>query len=358
MVRTTLIAALLSILVPSGPAAGDEVALRTHGFFDVEMEIGNKNEAAERGTFDQHHLTVIWQAILDKKFRLLFETSYEHGPTLEGASGEGKIYLPKAYAEYGHSDALRLRFGKFLPPFGIYNERHDATPTVIPTVLPQSVYGKHPNLSGVLADSLGQSVRAYPRFATGAWVLGRTWFGEWEVEYNMYFTNGRGDEPHEKDDNRNKGIGTRLVVTPPLGIRFGVSWYADRNGSLNDARQDAVGFDVEYDASALYLEAGVVLPRLETLAADGTPTGDRREPRGWYVMSGYTIWGGTTPFAYHDQYDPDNEVDGDRVHDTAIGVNHALAPTVFLKGEVHFVEFEAAGRDGYHNLVASLAVAF
>ncbi len=352
------ISAMLMLLACAGSAHGSGAELQSFGFFDIEAEFGNKDEAAERGTFDQHHLTMIWHTAVNEQFRVLFETAYEHGPTLKAGSGEGKIYLPKAYAEYHRTDALRVRLGKFLPPFGIYNERHDATPTVVPTVLPQSVYDKHLNLSGALADSLGQKVRAYPRFATGAWVLGTAWLGEWELAYQAYLTNGRGSSSHEKDDNRNKGIGGRLVVTPLRGPRLGISWYGDRNGELNDARQDALGIDLEYDSTDLYFETGMILPRLETLAADGTPTGVRREPFGWYVMAGYTLRDRTTPFVYHDRYDPDRDVADDGQYDTAIGINHALAATVFLKAELHFIAFEDQNRQGYRNLVTSLAVAF
>jgi hypothetical protein len=347
---------LLIVALSSTTAAAIE--LNTYGFFDVEAEIGNKNAAAKRGTFDQHHLTLIWQGQVDPRFSVLFETSYEHGPNLSDGALEGKVYLPKAYCEYMQSDALLLRAGKFLPPFGIYNERHDATPTVIPTVLPQSVYGKHADLVGPGAGEFGRNVQAYPRFATGIWALGTTFADSWEFTYHAYLTNGRGANEHEADDNTNKGFGTRVLVTPPGFPRFGFSYYSDRNGSLDGARQAAFGADLEYSRGAWFLECGSILPQFEELDAAGTRSGSTRRARGGYVMAGYTLWDRTTPFAYFDRYDPDRDTADDAIDDATMGINHMLSDSVFLKAEIHLVDFEDPARRSYWNSIASLAVAF
>ncbi len=346
---------VLLVLTPTGVIADD---LTTYGFFDLEMEIGNKDGAAKRGTFDQHHLTLIWQKQLDPRFSVLFETSYEHGPNLSDGTLEGKIYLPKAYCEYMRTDVLILRMGKFLPPFGIYNERHDATPTVIPTVLPQSVYGKHLNLLGAEVAEFSQKVRAYPRYATGLWTLGTAFKNDWEFDYHAYVTNGRGDDPSEKDDNANKGFGSRFVVTPPGLPSLGFSYYSDRNGSLDGARQNAFGTDLEFSAGPLFIEAGSLFPELEGLNDDGRRNGSIRRPLGGYIMAGFTLWDRTTPFAYLDRYDPDRDTGNDAVSDLTLGVNHMLANSVFIKSELHLYRFQDAAKSGYWNAIASLAVAF
>ncbi|MFH1278074.1 MAG: hypothetical protein ABIK65_06825 [Candidatus Eisenbacteria bacterium] len=353
---------LLLLIAPIQEAGADPEgrypSTRIYGYFDLEAEVNDKDAKGERWTFDQHHLTAITYVELSARYRVLFETSWEHGPVHEATDGTGKIYLPKAYLEYFRSDALRLRAGKFLPPFGIYNERHDATPTVIPTVLPPSVYGSHPNLTGAMADSLGRSERAYPRFASGVWLLGNLFAGGWGVEYNGYLVNGRGSDPDEKDDNTNKGLGTRIVLTPPGdAVRFGVSWYGDRNGELSDARQDAFGADIEASLGNGILEGGVILPRYEELTEDGAPDGHRREAAGAYLFAGYCFFDRLTPFVYHDVYDPDRDAKDDRETDTTVGANFALDFTVFLKGEVHFLGFED-DRDGYRKYITSVAVAF
>ncbi len=353
-----LTALCLSILLLPSPALAGRADHRVYGFFDIEYEIGNNDESARDGTFDQHHLTLIRRAELDERYSFLFEASFEHGPSLSENALEGKVYLPKAYFEMQASDALQLRAGKFLPPFGIYNARHDATPTVLPTVLPGSVYGKHLNLSGPLAADLGQKVRAYPRFCTGIWLLGRRDIDAWELEYNLFLTNGRGAQCSERDDNGNKGLGTRVVITPAFGARLGFSYYRDRNGEVGNASQSAFGADIEYELGDFILEAAVIRPRFEKLAADGSLTGDFQNPLGFYLMAGYTFWGGTTLFGYYDRYDPDSDVSPAIELDRVLGINQQLKQSVFLKGEIHERNIESLADPSYRTFIASLAVAF
>ncbi len=349
----------MAVLLLPSPVAADDNGLRTYGFFDIEAEVGDRDAAAKRWTFDQHHLTVIWLYDLDDHSRVLFETAYEHGPTIGESSYEGKIYLPKAYWEFMASDGAKIRVGKFLPPFGIYNERHDATPTLIPTVLPRSVYGKHLNLSGALSDSLGRKVRAYPRFAAGAWLLGDLFLGDWDVEYHAYLVNGRGAESIEEDDNTNKGIGGRLVISPPVGtLRIGISAYGDRNGELNNAKQQAFEADFECTPGDLFLEGAVLLSRFEELDSLGGLTGRFHERRGSYLMAGYTFFDRLMPFVYYDytDHDPDRSDDGET--DITVGVNHNLRQSVYLKGEVHFRSFQDDTIDPYRTFISSVSVAF
>ncbi len=357
LMQGAAIASLLIILSGSQVLAGSR-QLNTFGFFDIEWEQGDSGPAAERGTFDQHHLTLICQARLSDSALILCETAYEHAPTHGASAGTGKIYLPKAYYEVMRSDALKFRAGKFLPPFGIYNERHDATPTLLPTVLPRSVYGKHPNLSGALTDSLGQKVRAYPRFSTGLWVLGNFYSRNWELEYHFYLSNGRGDTPHEQDDNSNKGLGGRCVVTLPSGPRIGLSYYQDHNGAVANAEQSALGVDLEYGRGDLIVEAGLIWPQFEILDEAGRSSGESRAPRGSYLFLGYSIAGGVTPFAYYDLYDPDLDAGSDGERDLVFGVNHPVAENVFIKAEIHSYSFEMEERESYRRFITSLAVAF
>ena len=75
-------------------------------------------------------------------------------------------------------------------------------------------------------------------------------------------------------------------------------------------------------------------------------------------MAGYTLWDRTTPFAYFDRYDPDRDTADDAIDDATMGINHMLSDSVFLKAEIHLVDFEDPARRSYWNSIASLAVAF
>ncbi len=336
-----------------------------HGFFDIRAEVGDGDDSAKRWTFDQHRLTVIWLFDLDNRSRILFETSYEHGPELSSSSMEGKIHLPKAYWEFMASDAAKIRVGKFLPPFGIYNERHDATPTLIPTKLPSSVYGMHVighggnDDHGDHTDSLGQKGRVYARLGTGLWLLGREYLNGWELEYHAYLINGRGEEQNEKDGNANKGIGGRLVVGPPGGTtRIGISAYRDRNDMQSNAKQQTAAVDLEFAYADFFLEGAAIFAGFEMTDSLGGLTGKMHHHLGYYVMAGYTFFDRLTPFAYYDIVDHDPDGPGGGETDLTVGINHNLRQSVYLKGEVHFRSFEEEGKDSNKMLITSLAVAF
>lgn len=58
-----------------------------------------------------------------------------------------KQHLLQSYGEYTFDDSLRLRFGKFLAPFGIYNDVRYITPLYASVVLP-TMYQAGGNYSG------------------------------------------------------------------------------------------------------------------------------------------------------------------------------------------------------------------
>jgi hypothetical protein len=154
----------------------------------------------------------------------------------ESRGGEGQIALERAWIEYGHTDGFIVKAGKFLPPFGIYNLFHDATPTFLSTFLPNAVYGKH-------ANTTGSTQRMFSKFGTGLQVLGTARVGEvgWELNYYAYLINGRGPNEGEKDNDKNKGIGGRFMVQAPSDMfRAGVSFYQDDNGNRSGTQQRTI----------------------------------------------------------------------------------------------------------------------
>ena len=329
-----------------------EQKLHVYGFFDVEAEVSNKDAAGKRWTFDQHHLNVITTYILDDRFRVSTEIEWEHGPLYSPASSTGNIYLAKAFLEYKHSDAFLVRAGKFLSPFGIYNERHDATPTFLSTFLPQSVYGNK-------ELSFGGKGRLFAKHSTGVQALGNLTAGEWEAKYQVYLSNGRGPNDSEQDNNANKGLGWRLAIRPPVEeLRIGTSYYTDKNGTAKNTKQTSLGFDVEYDISAAHIEAEYFLPELETVDTAGVPTGRFRRVNGYYVLGAYTFFDVLTPFVRYESFDPDLDIGNNGENITTVGLNYAVTSSVFLKGEVQFFRHKNPSAKTYELFVASVAVAF
>lgn len=355
-----LVAVVALVCLPAGrlDAQTARPKLKTYGYFDMEVMASFKKDNAEPWSFDQHHLNLITIYTINDRYRVFTEIEYEHGPFFSESESSGMILLEKAYLEYKHSDALRVRIGKYPSPFGIYNERHDATPTFIATRLPHSVYGKHELASG-------RKDQLFAKFATGIQVVGDLYSYGWETRYHFYVSNGRGRKPGGADDNSNKGLGGRLVVSPPLAnLRLGASYYTDKHGLVNHAEQRSLGVDIEFDLGNLHLESEVLINRSEKVDTTGQPTGEFRKALGYYVMAAYTFGDKVTPFVRYEYSDHgSSEVNGLKKM-SMIGINVALTQQVYLKNEVHFSYDHHTDHsyiddpDQYYMYVGSIAVAF
>lgn len=237
-------------------------------------------------------------------------------------------------------------------PFGIYNERHDATPTFLSTFLPQSIYGNQ-------EQSFGGKGRLFAKHSTGVQILGNIRVGELGANYQVYGSNGRGPNESEKDNNSNKGLGWRFVISPPLKeLRVGTSYYTDKNGNANDTRQSALGFDIEFDVSSAHFEAEYFLPTLERVDTVGIPNGSFRKANGYYFLGAYTLFDALTPFARYELFDPDIDLGNNGEHITTVGLNYAVTSSVFLKSEVQFFRYDNSSTNDYELFVTSVAVAF
>ncbi len=330
-----------------------EKNINIYGWFDLEFEKSNKDDVGKMGTFDQHHLNVISIYKLDNQFRLFTEMEWEHGGTYEsGKNGSGKIYLTRAWVEFKHNDAVKIQAGKILVPFGIYGERYDATPAFFSTFLPNSIYGKHEN-------SVGLKDRLYSKWLTGIQILGNAYVADWSIQYYGYFTNGRGPKPDEKDNNANKGIGGRFIITPPSDIfDFGVSYYSDQDGNSYHTEQQAIGLDCALRYSNFFLEAEFIHSSGEKVDTNLTPVGNFQKMTGYYFQGAYKLFDKLTPFARYDFFDPDNSLDKNGEVDITIGINFSFTHRVFLKSEVHFYSYQNTQLKNYEKFVSSVAVAF
>lgn len=346
-----MVAVLIQLLLVS-TGFSQETGMKIYGFFDLEAEVSNKDAIGKNLTFDQHHLNIISIFHLDERFRIFSEIEWEHGPRHDPSTVSGTIYLARAFLEYKYADYLQLRGGIFLPPFGIYNERHDATPTFISTFLPNSIYGKHLN-------SLEKKDRLYSKYTTGFWGLGSAFFKDFGIDYHVYLSNGRGSKPAERDDNANKGFGGRLVVTPPMGhLRLGMSYYADRDGNALNSRQRVLAWDVDLDYENLTLSSELFVPRGETADSTDTLTGKYRKSLGYYLQGGFIIEDRLTPFLRYDYFDTDVDKAKDSERIFTFGINYSISPKVYLKNEIHFYRFGDPNINGYEMYVGSIAVAF
>lgn len=344
---TILLVGFLSIIVQAQSSS-----LKTYGYFDMEAEISNKDADGRRWDFDQHHFNLIAIYRVDQHYRVFSQIEYEHGASVGADNSEGRIYVPKAFLEYKHSDAFQIRIGKFLSPFGIYNERHDATPTFITTRLSESIYG-------VRELSTGFKDRIYAQSSTGIQLLGRLFYGEWEGKYQVYLSNGRGNNPSEKDDNTNKGIGARIIISPPGNlIKLGTSYYADRHGLDGNTRQRVIGADAEFKFSKTHFESEMISYFIEQVDSLGIPSGVFSKGFGAYLLVAYKIYDKLMPFIRYEIGIPDHR-NGVIVNNVLnIGINYSFTSNVVFKSEFHLHNVGHVKNPGFLLFMGSLAVAF
>lgn len=343
---------LMCFLIALSIVKAQENKFHINGFFDFEAEVSNKDASGKKWTFDQHHLNIITNYLINDQFRVSSEIEWEHGPLFSSSTSSGNIYLAKAFLEYKHSDALLVRAGKFLSPFGIYNERHDATPTYLYSFLPQSIYGNQ-------EQSFGGKGRLFAKHSTGIQLLGNLYWENMNLKYQVYLSNGRGPNESEKDNNSNKGIGWRIVFSP-IGqeLSIGSSFYSDRNGNASNTMQTTVGFDAEYNFADAHIEAEYFIPQLEKVDEQGNPNGKFRTVNGYYVLGAYTFLERITPFVRFEQFDSDIDIKSNSETITTIGINYSITSSVFLKAETQLFSFQDSSLKKYELFVTSIAVAF
>jgi hypothetical protein len=104
----------------------------------------------------------------------------------------GAIRIERAYLEYTMHSLLRLRVGRFLTPWGIWNVDH-GSPVIIGTAKPYII---------------GENF--FPEAQTGFEFAGSKSFDELTVGYNFTLSNGRGPLEQYADLDSNKGVGGRL----------------------------------------------------------------------------------------------------------------------------------------------------
>jgi len=346
---------ILYFLILSFPALGfsQTSRIKFYGYFDLEGEVSNKDAQAKYFTFDQHHLNFISIYRLPKNFRLFTEMEWEHGATINAnGTSTGKIYLTRAWLEMMVSDKLKFQFGKILVPFGIYGVMYDATPTYLSTKLPPSLYGKHEN-------SVGDTTLLYAKYLTGIQSTGTFYLRRWEFTYYLYYTNGRGPDPDQEDNNANKGIGGRLILTTPYEpLEFGLSFYQDKDGNAYDTHQQALAFDLDLDLPRFDLETEYIMTKGEKIDRNKHPNNSFVRQSGYYFQLSFTMKERFTPFVRFDYFDPRESISGDWETVQTYGLNITLTSQVYFKNEIHYHRFGDPTLIPYEMYITSIAVAF
>lgn len=190
------------------------------GYYDLEF-VQPFDPKARGSFFDNHRLILQTSSYLHDNLMFNAEIEFEHGGLINNLSNDGELKIEQAWADWRIGDALGLRAGVLLVPFGIVNVLHDsdvrettARPlmanSIVPTTWMDAGIGAH----GVL----------YPT-------------EDVMVNYEAILTNGLTDQISaadglrrsraslKADNNGNKAVAGRVGVSPWLGLEGGLNGY-------------------------------------------------------------------------------------------------------------------------------------
>ncbi|HEX8848998.1 MAG TPA: hypothetical protein VF761_05665 [Gemmatimonadaceae bacterium] len=343
MRKPLLTAALLATAAWTIPVRAQQIDLsdkiRLNGYSNFEFEYMPSKAGRGDGnaSFDAQEFDLVFNIIPTDRLRVNADMRWEHGVATEDSRGNAAI--SHAFAEYTVRDALRLRAGKILLPFGIYNEIHTAKPAIFLYKEPFAVYK---------TEKLGGVRRFQPRSGAGLEALGSGGLGGVDADYTVLVVNGETTgkkDPFEEDDNRAKSLTARFRVHPASWVMLGTSYYHDQLTEF-----DATGKDTgrrtrqSSYVQSLELSPGPVLVQGEWARGNVTPSSaPGTDMEGWYAVASVMLLDRYRPYVELQHFDPSRKLANDEVRIVSPGVNLRMDGGLYLKFQV----------DKYHSLPAN-----
>ncbi|MCR9204343.1 MAG: hypothetical protein NXH75_07195 [Halobacteriovoraceae bacterium] len=127
----------------------------------LQGDYTNTDNPEKSHGFQLRRINLIFNRAVSKTVRAFADIEYEDGAELSGNGGEGEIKISRGFAEFRVSRDLKIAAGKFLTPFGYYNEIHDFSASYIPVDPPSLIYGSNKVFQG------NNSKRLHPKYSTG-----------------------------------------------------------------------------------------------------------------------------------------------------------------------------------------------
>jgi len=264
----------------------------------------------EPATFDQEEFSLYFNSPLNDWLNVFAELEFFHDRRrIDSATGEvedvSRVRLERALLDYHPSDAVQLRLGKFLTPFGSWIVNH-ADPLQLTTSRPLVVEVMVPEAS------------------TGLLFRGTLFHGEWEADYRLWAANGRGRDPDRHDANFRKAYGGRLAVRPTPSLRVGVSLLDDADDRFDDAHETDYGVDFRWRCDRLELKGEGVVSGARGRDSAGSGEGG--------FLQGAVTWGRVTPVVRYEWFRGRAARRAERR--AVVGAALRILPPTLVKGEV------------------------
>ncbi len=201
------------------------------GYFDLvykdvlEREYPNGYKEDLPGSFNLLRSHLIINSRISPQWKSYSNLRFMQNASLssDNHNDAGRIELLEAWVEYNHSELLNIKAGKFLAPFGYFNERKFQSPVFNSVVLP-AMYEEE----FYIHKSAGTIIPPSQNFQ----IFGNCTIFDQKISYNIYVGNGSSLDEHGLDLNDNKSIGSRIQISPNIfNSTYGVSYHQE-NGTF------------------------------------------------------------------------------------------------------------------------------
>ena len=342
------------VLLASEPLAAqdslfDRITINGYTNFEFEKQLSKEGAGDPNGSFDADQLDLVFNINASERIRVAADLSWEHGTATE--DGRGNQALEYGFVEYTFNDHFKLRLGKMLTPFGIFNEVHTAK-VVFLSVKEAASLNK--------TDRIVEDARRfYPRWGAGVQLHGDGVIGQRDFSYDLQVANGEQENtnPYEEDDNTFKSITARFRFEPSSSLRIGYSFYVDKTTDPGLGTVLSNGLEVEKTWNRFRVQAEVAIGSYSADSGDLTQIG-------FYVQPSFHFDNGLTPYLRFDFVDPDTSREEDQGLIFIAGLNWEISKNFMLKAENNYFKGGTASSLGqfpggsYNELKTALSLGF
>lgn len=319
----TALAALLGLpaLWVLHPAPVAAQALTVTGYADFEASLNKLGSGHNEFTYDTHHVNLILEGYITGHLFFSSEIEYEHGAD--------EIGMEYGFFGYSGIKDLRIIAGKFLLPFGRFNQ--DLHPSTVNKIPAMPLGMRHVVPVGYSDQGLwlqgAKAINDDARFVFDVYTIDGL-LGEDGADIRSLRDN-IGDETENiagYGHDNNKAFGGRLGFELPFqGLDFGVSLYTGRYAVAESGRKlnlNMVDFDAQYMKNDFSLRGEYVHANQDATGGDLTKSG------GW-VQAAYRVAPKVEPVVRYSFLNlPGRADDATRL---ALGVSFQLAPSSIIR---------------------------
>jgi hypothetical protein len=318
-----------------------------YGYFQSDF-IQSSNPDHEYG-FLLKRINFIGDFLPNTKTRLLTDIEFEEGADISANEVKGNIKISRLFAEQSISKSFRIRIGKYLTPFGLYNEIHDFSVAYygaeVPVIYRPLVVSTNSNPTQLIS-----------KYNTGVWLTGNT-TGRNKMEYDLYFGNGRDETLAGSDKNKSQSFGLKIAVFPgsKRNLNLGLSYYQDQNTEglahyANDSEK-SFALHTQFENPLFQIQGEVISTRYHNSSKESEST------LGSYSQIAFNLTDKNTLYYQHGEIIYNSKTK-EALFENLIGTGYYVNPQFILKMEYQNFKDDHSLCRTYNETYLSAAMAF